>query len=125
MRRLFLSAIITLTGFFTLATAQDKTDKEASAEYAQEIKIVQSEIKTLKIKLKADKDDSVLKSELAAKEATLKELKSKKKVIDDSIKSKAASEKAEKKAAAAKEKAEKAQQKAEKAAKDAQKVKEG
>ena len=112
---------IALTGVFSTINAQSKSelsDKALSAQYKQEIDILSSEIKTLKVKLKADKANSDFKKELAVKEVELKEVKANKKIIDSAIKSKAASEKAQKKA-------EKAQKKAEKAANDAQRVKEG
>jgi hypothetical protein len=100
--------------------AQNKSelsDKDLSDQYKQEIKILESEIKTVKIKLKADRNNIDLKTDLTVKSEKLKDLKSKKNIIDKAIKSKAASEKAVKKA-------EKAQQKAQQAASDAQKLKE-
>jgi len=128
MRRLvFIFMVASLTGLWTLAGAQDKaelSDRTLSAEYKQEIRVVQSEIKTLRLKLKSDQSNLTLQNELTAKEAELNDLKAKKKVIDDAIKSKAASEKAIRKAEKAKEDAEKAQIKAEKAAKNANELKE-
>ena len=121
MKKLFLLFMtIALTGVFGTVNAQNKSglsDKALSAQYKQEIDILTSEIKTIKVKLKADSANSDLKKELAVKEVELKEAKANKKVIDNAIKSKAASEKAQKKA-------EKAQEKADKAAINAQKVKE-
>ena len=115
-----LFMVIALTGVFSTINAQSRSglsDKALSAQYKQEIDILSSEIKTLKVKLKSDSGNSELKKELAVKDVELKEAKSNKKVIDNAIKSKAASEKAQKNA-------EKAQKKAEKAAGEAQKVKE-
>ena len=111
---------IALTGVFSTINAQSKSglsDKALSAQYKHEIDVLNSEVKTIKIKLKTDKENTDLKKELAVKQVELKELKEKKSVIDNAIKSKAAHEKAQ-------NKAEKAQKKAEKAASDAQKVKE-
>ena len=116
---LFIMAIA-LTGVLSTINAQNKaeiSDKALSTQYKHEIDILTSEIKTIKVKLKANKDDKELKKEAAVKQVELKELKAKKKVIDNAIKSKAAAEKAEKKA-------DKAQKKAEKNAADAQKVRE-
>jgi hypothetical protein len=121
MKKLFLLLMtIALTGVFSVINAQDKSglsDKALSAQYKHEINLLNSEIKTVKIKLKADKDNSELKKDLAVKQEDLKELKSKKGVIDKAIKSKAAAEKAQ-------SKAEKAQKKAEKSASDAQRLRE-
>jgi Arc/MetJ family transcription regulator len=121
MKRFILLFIaIAITGVFGSVTAQDKSklsDKDLSDQYKYEIKLLESEIKTTKIKLKADRNNIELKNDLTAKSEQLKELKSKKGIIDKAIKSKVASEKAAKKA-------EKAQQKAEQYASDAQKVKE-
>ena len=112
---------IALTGVFGAINAQGKSglsDKALSAQYKHEIDVLASEIKTIKIKLKTDKENTALKGDLSVKNEQLKELKSKKKVIDDAIKSKASAEKAQ-------DKAEKAQKKAEKNAANAQKVREG
>ena len=112
--------VMALTGVFSTINAQNKSglsDKALSAQYKQEIDVLNSEIKTLKIKLKADKENTDLKKELAVKQVELKDVKEKKKIIDNAISSKAASEKANKKA-------EKAQEKADKHAVNAQKVKE-
>jgi hypothetical protein len=122
MKKVILLLTLLLT--YSYVGAQSEDDKTISSQYAKEIKVVQSEIKTLKLKIKADATDTALQTELVQKEAKLKELQSKKKVIDDAIKSKAASEKAAKKAEKAKEQAEKALKKAEQAEKDAAKVKE-
>ena len=118
MKKIILFMVIALLGV-SVINAQNKaglSDKALSAQYKQEIDILSSEIKTIKVKLKADNANSELKKELALKEVDLKEAKSNKKIIDSAIKSKAASEKAQ-------IKAEKAQKKAEKAASDAKKVK--
>lgn len=121
MKKLFLLFMtIALTGVFDTVNAQSNSglsDKALSAQYKQEIDILTSEIKTIKVKLKADSANSDLKKELAVKEVQLKEAKANKKIIDNAIKSKAASEKAQKKA-------EKAQKKADNAADDAKKLKE-
>ena len=121
MKKLILLFMaIALTGVFSTINAQSKSglsDKALSTQYKHEIDVLNSEIKTIKIKLKSDKENTDLKKELAVKQVELKELKEKKNVIDNAIKSKAAHEKAQ-------NKAEKAQKKSEKAASDAQKVKE-
>jgi hypothetical protein len=109
-----------LTCTVSIVKAQDgsKSDKELSNQYKSEIDILNSEIKTLKLKLKADKENVTLKSEIKDKTDAQKVIKGKKSVIDKAIKSQKASEKAA-------DKANKAQQKAEKAAKAAKEVKEG
>jgi hypothetical protein len=120
-RILLLFTAIALTSIFSHINAQDKvalSDKELSNQYKQEIKILELEIKTVKVKLKADRENSDLKTDLAAKSDQLKDLKSKKIIIDKAIKSKMAAEKAT-------QKAKYAQKKAEKAAFDAQRIKEG
>ncbi|MDR1724445.1 MAG: hypothetical protein LBR84_10970 [Tannerella sp.] len=118
---------IALTNVFGIVRAQDKTelsDKALSVKYKQEIDILASEIKTIKLKLKADKDNSELTKDLAVKTEQLKDLKEKKQVIDTAIKSKAASEKAALKAERAAEKAERAKRDAERAAQKSQELKE-
>ena len=128
MKKLFLLCMaIALTGVCSTLYAQNKSalsDKTLSAEYKQQITVLNSEIKTVRIKLKGDPKNSELRSDLDAKQAELKDVKGKKKVIDDAIKNKAASEKAAKNAEKAAKKAEKAQQKADRSARDAQKLKE-
>jgi len=128
MKKLFLACMtVALTGLFGALNAQDKTglsDKALSAEYKYEIDLLNSEIKTAKVKLKADQKNPALRSDLETKEARLKEIKGKKKVIDNAIKSKAASEKAAKKADKASKKADKAQHNAEQRADDAQRLRE-
>ena len=120
MKKLILFFItIVLTGVFSTINAQgksDMSDKELSAQYKHEINVLNSEIKTFKLKLKADKTNKDLQLGLIEKQSMLKELNAKKKVIDNAIKSQQASEKAAKKA-------DKAQQKAEKSALDAQRLK--
>jgi len=129
MKKIFLLCMaIALTGVFNVLHAQDKSglsDKALSAQYKYEIDVLNSEIKTTKIKLKADQNNLDLRKELEEKQSELKDLKAKKQVVDDAIKSKAASEKATKKAEKASEKAEKAQIDAEKKAANAQKLKKG
>ena len=117
---ILLFTVIALTGVFNSINAQDKaalSDKELSIRYKQEIKILELEIKTIKEKLKADKENSDLKTALTEKLDQLEEVKSKRNVINKAIKSKATAEKAA-------EKAETAQKKAEKAAADAKRIKE-
>ena len=111
---------IMLTGVFSTIYAQSKSemsDKELSAQYKHEINVLNSEVKTIKLKLKADKTNKDLQLDLVGKQSEIKDLNAKKKIIDSAIKSKEASEKAVKKA-------EKAQQKAEKNALDAKRLKE-
>jgi hypothetical protein len=79
--------------------------------------VLKSEIKTLKLKLKTDKDNVDLKAGIRQKTEEYSVIKDKKAVIDKAIKSQKASEKAAKKA-------EKAQEKAAKAAQAASQVKE-
>ena len=127
MKKIFLLCMaIALTGVFNVLHAQDKSglsDKALSAQYKYEIDVLNSEIKTAKVKLKADQNNLDLRKDFEEKQSQLKDIKAKKKVIDDAIKSKAASEKAAKKAEKASEKAEKAQLDAEKKAANAQKLK--
>ncbi|MDR0836447.1 MAG: hypothetical protein LBN11_07720 [Tannerella sp.] len=122
MKRLVaLCVALMLTFMVGVVKAQDgskKNDKELSSQYKAEIDVLKSEIKTLKLKLKADGDNVGLKSDIKRKSDALNVVKDKKAVIDKAIKSKKASEKAS-------EKAVKAQLKAEKAAKAAKEVKEG
>jgi len=128
MKKIFLLCMaVALTGIFGALNAQDKSElsnKAVSAQYKYEIDVLNSEIKTAKIKLKADQNNLELRKDLEEKQTQLKEVKVKKKIIDDAIKSKAASEKAAKKAEKASEKAEKAQLNAEKKAANAQQLKE-
>jgi len=120
MKRLFFIWLaIVFTGVCYTNHAQGKpepSDKALSAQYKFEISVLNSEIKTLKIKSKGDQKNLELRSELVSKQEQLKEVKSKKKIIDDAIKSKAASEKAT-------IKAEKAALKAQKHAEDAKQLK--
>ena len=109
-----------LAGMFNAINAQNTSnlsDEALSAQYKHEINVLNSQIKTLKLQLKTDKENGPLKVDLAVKQAQLKELKNKKSVIDDAIKSKNAAAKAAKKA-------NDAQRKAEQLASDAQKLKE-
>lgn len=110
--------VLFLSGFSTICNAQEKTiDKTLSAHYEQEIKILDSEIKTLKIKLNSDKKNETLKSELAQKKEARSDLKKKKGTLDKAVKNQKSAEKALRKA-------EQAREKAEKASKEAQKIKE-
>jgi len=119
MKKIFLlGMVIALTGVFSVVSAQNKSelsDKALSAQYKHEIDVLNSEIKTTKIKLKADQKNPDLRTELEEKQSQLKEIKGKKKIIDDAIKSKAAAEKAAKKA-------EKAENNAQRRADDAQRM---
>jgi hypothetical protein len=118
---ILLFIVVALTGVFSTINAQTKSelsDVALCAQYKHEIDVLKSEIKTIKVRLKSDKNNTDLKKELAVKQVDLEELKEKKSVIDNAIKSKAAHEKAQKKA-------EKALEKSEKAAAEAQRVKGG
>jgi len=106
-----------LTGMLCTISAQTTSNEALSAQYKHEIDILNSQIKTVKIQLKADKDNGDLKMDLATKQANLKELKAKKGIIDSAIKSKKAADKAAKKA-------DDALRKAEQSASNAQKLKE-
>ena len=118
MRKIFLLFLaVALTGMFSAAYAQTMGDEALSAQYKHEISVLDSQIKTVKIQLKANPDNVDLKTDLATKQAELKALKSKKSVVDAAIKSKKSAEKAAKKA-------EDARLKAERNAADAQKLKE-
>ena len=117
-RILLLLMAVALTGVFNAIQAQNKaelSDKALSAQYKHEIDVLNLEIKTLKVKLKGDPKNTEFRADLEDKQAQLKDVKSKKKIIDDAIKSKAASEKAAKKA-------EKAEKQAQQRANEAQKL---
>lgn len=128
MKKIILACMaMALTGMLGVLNAQDKTvlsDKALSSQYKYEIDVLSTEIKTAKVKLKADQKNPELRADLENKEAHLKEIKAKKKVIDDAIKSKEASEKAAKKADKAAKKADNAQHNAEQRAEDAQRLRE-
>jgi hypothetical protein len=117
-RFVVLCMALMLTCSVGMVKAQDrsKSDKELSNQYKGEIDVLKSEIKTLKLKLKAAPDDITLKPELREKTETLNVIKDKKAVIDKAIKSQKASEKAT-------ANAEKAKLKAERAAQAAQQIK--
>ena len=119
MKKIFLLCMaVVLAGVFNMTHAQNKSelsDKALSAQYKHEIDVLNSEIKTAKIKLKGEPKNNAFRADLEQKQSQLKEVKTKKKVIDDAIKSKAASEKAA-------QKAEKAEKNAQRRAEDAQKV---
>jgi len=119
MKKIFLLCMaVVLAGVFNMTHAQNKSelsDKALSAQYKHEIDVLNSEIKTAKIKLKGEPKNNAFRADLEQKQSQLKEVKTKKKVIDDAIKSKAASEKAA-------QKAEKAEKNAQRRADDAQKV---
>ena len=121
MKKIFLLCMaVVLAGVFNMTHAQNKSelsDKALSAQYKHEIDVLNSEIKTAKIKLKGEPKNNAFRADLEQKQSQLKEVKTKKKVIDDAIKSKAASEKAA-------QKAEKAEKNAQRRADDAQKVRE-
>ena len=118
MRKIIVIFItVVLTGIFGTLNAQNLSDEALSAQYKHEIDVLNSQIKTVKIQLKTDKDNGNLKVDLAAKQAQVKELKSKKSIIDSAIKSKKAADKAAKKA-------DDARRKAEQSASNAQKLKE-
>jgi hypothetical protein len=115
-----LCMALMLTCTLSIVKAQDVSklsDKELSEKYNADMNVLKSEIKTLKLKQKADKDNVTLKSEIRQKTEDFNVVKDKKTVIDKAIKSQKASEKAT-------QNAEKAQQKADKAAKAAKQVKE-
>ena len=119
MKKVFiLFMTVALTGVLNVTYAQSKTelsDKALSAQYKHEIDVLNSEIKTAKLKLKGDQTNRGLRADLENKQTQLKEVKSKKKIVDDAIKSKANAEKAAKKA-------EKAEKKAQQSADEAQKL---
>ena len=98
------------SGVCCVIHAQEKpelSDKALSAQYKFEISVLNAEIKTLRIKSKGDQKNLELRSELIDKQEQLKEVKSKKRIIDNAIKTKAASEKAAIKAEKAELKAQK------------------
>ena len=117
---LLLGMVIALTGVFSVVNAQNRSelsDKALSAQYKYEIDVLNSEIKTAKLKLKNDPKNPELRYDLENKQVQLKDVKRKKKIVDDAIKSKAASEKAA-------QKAEKAEKNAQRRADDAQRLRE-
>ena len=109
---------IVLAGMFGTINAQNKSglsNEALSAQYKHEIDILNSQIKAIKIQLKADKQNNTLKIDLAEKQAQLKDIKARKKVIDNAIKSQKSADKAV-------AKAERARKKAEQHASDAQRL---
>ncbi|MDR0797093.1 MAG: hypothetical protein LBE79_13760 [Tannerella sp.] len=121
MKKIFLLCMaVTLTGIVNVTLAQERpeiSDRALSAQYKYEINVLNSEIKTVKIKLRADQKNPVLRADLEDKQVKLNDVKTKKKIIDNAIKSKAASEKAARKA-------EKAEQNALRRADEAQRLRE-
>ncbi len=108
-------ATIPMMGF-----AQDnKSNAELSEQYKQEIKVIKQEIKLLKEKKKLDPTNSSYVSDLVEKNAELKTVQSRKKIVDTAIKADKAHKKAIEKAEKAKAKAEKSAAVAEKMKKDA------
>jgi hypothetical protein len=87
-------------------------NKALSASYKGKIKVISHEIKALKAKLKVDDTDVKTHAELEQKKAEMKDLKEKKEIVDDAIKTEKASIKAAKAAEKAKLKAAKAAEKA-------------
>lgn len=107
-----------------LVNADNLSDNKAkSDQYKQELKILTQEIKTLKAKQKLHPEDSSLAGQMVAKKAELAEVKNKKKIVDEAIKTEKASQKASEAAEKAKDKAEKATKKAAEAAKNAENAK--
>lgn len=99
-------------------TMMGKSNDRISDELDNKIDVLKAEIKTLKVKQKADKNNTSLASEISQKEIELKEVKRHKKVIDEAIK-------AEKDHTKQSKQAEKAQEKHEEAAKKADAVRAG
>lgn len=111
-------------GTSQMQTSQIQTlsaaDNDAlSAKYKDDMKILAAEMKAIKVKLKTNKNDAMLKSELKLKQAQYKDIKSKKDKVDTIIKTEKASAKAMASAEKAQAKAKKASANAEKAAKKA------
>ena len=121
-KMLLLCLAITLTGVFNATHSQELSNKALSAQYKYEIDALNSNIKTTKLKLKADQNNTELRSTLNTQQVKMKELQSEKKIIDKAIKSQSASEKAVKKAEKAARQADKAQTTAEKRERDAQRL---
>jgi len=98
LKKTFLLCVaVVLTGVFNFIHAQDN-NKALSAQYKNEIAILNLEIKAAKLKLKGDPRNRELSADLRNKQTQLKQAKSNKKTVDKAIKSKAAAEKAAKKA---------------------------
>ena len=124
-KSLLLCMAIALTGIFGVLYAQDRSnlsDKALSAQYKHEIGVLNSEIKTARIRLNADKGNPDLRLDLEQKQIMLKEVRGKKQVIDAAIKTRESSEKAARKAEKATAKAERASHKAVKAQQKAEKA---
>lgn len=100
------------------APQNDKTltNAQLSTQYKRQIDVINNEIKTLKSQAKLYKDDVAKSAEIASmlgsKKSELKDVKSKKKVVDNAIKMEKASQKAAKKAEKAQRKAQEAAAKA-------------
>lgn len=102
-----------------VACAQDTKDNaQLSKELGQQIDIINSEIKTLKARLKADPSNSDYIGMKAEKAGELKKAKEQKKIIDAAIK-------AEKNSKKQSQQAEKAQKKHQAASKEAESLKAG
>jgi hypothetical protein len=116
-------ALISVSGVMKAQQRKAATgisDRALSAQYKHRIEVLESEIKTVRLKLRVDETNVELQTDLAVKQAKVKELKSKKKVVDSAIKSRAASEKARERVRRAQEDA---QEKAERHAADVQRIK--
>ena len=111
-------AAIALMAVPALTFAQaNKSNEQLSEDFDKQIDVMQLEIKTLKAKQKAEPGNSTYAAEQSQKEAQLKELKAKKKTIDEAIK-------ADKKAQKEAKQADKAQKKHEEAEREARQLKE-
>jgi len=88
--------------------SSSKSSEQLSNEYDSQIDIAKADIKALKARKKANPNDSSIQTSIKQKEAEVKELQRKKKIIDEELKT---SKKADKEA----DQAEKAQRKHEKA----------
>lgn len=104
----------------------DLSDKELSMKFDQKIKELNAEINLVKTKMKGDKLNSDLKTQMVQLKNEVKVVKQNKKIVDTAIKKRdkadkaiAAAETAQKKAEEAKQKALKAKKEAEEAARKA------
>jgi len=102
------------------ANLEDMTDKEVSAHFQQKIDELNAEIKLINTKLKADKENVDLHKNLVQCKNDLATFKSKKKIVDNSIKTRAKADAAIVKAEKAIQKAEQLKQKAKDMAKMAE-----
>ena len=116
MKKLFKFALLmAILGMPLTGNAEDDSfvrNKALSAQYKSQIKILNHEIKALKVRIKANPSDIDTQVAMEKKKEELKGIKEKKSIVDNAVKTEKAAQKAAKAAEKARIKAEKAAQKA-------------